>query len=275
MPYDSEALLSKRRDDALRDGSRAQEIIRLSNLWQVNTSLDGAAFEKECGDKIEEIIWAATLILVASGKRGRKPRLDFFLMHILNASLFLPSLVRTLQTKDSKAMLLRAVLPVMLIYLLIRGRPRIDAELMMSYSASPRPPGGLWNDLGPNKAALGDPRNDMHRNPWPEILASVVHAPDAHAVKVIRTLCYAARMYGTTAEGGALGAFLHSKGDQEDEQESHKGMARVDGTIFVRAAGIVMDTLGWVDFGQSPGDWDRSGLGWEDAWKEPEGSTGL
>ena len=46
--------------------------------------------------------------------------------------------------------------------------------------------------------------------------------------------------------------------------------SEMDGTIFVRAAGIVMDSLGWVDYGQEARTWDRSALGWDAAWDNEE-----
>jgi len=44
-------------------------------------------------------------------------------------------------------------------------------------------------------------------------------------------------------------------------------MGEVDGSVFVRAAGLVMGNLGWVGWGEKKGAWDRSALGWDDAWK--------
>ena len=257
MPYDPDALLSKRREDALKGGQRVQEIVRLSNLWVVDPS--------DIASKLEELVWAVTLLLVSTGKPGRKPRLDFFVMHMFTASLFLPSLVSVIPTPQSKMTLLRAVLPVMLIYLLIRGRPRIDADLIMGYTSTPRPPGLEAGTTQPDKAALGDATDEAYVNPWPAILASVVHSPDAHTVKAVRTLYYAAQNYGTTQKGGAIGAFLPNT-----EEETLKGLAGTDGTIFVRATGVIMDTLGWVSHGQEEGKWDRSALGWDDAWKVSE-----
>lgn len=257
MPYNNDAFIRQRFVDASKDG-RPEEIIRLSNLWEVNA----ARGQEELDERVEEFLWLATLLLAGSGKPGRKPRVDFFLMYILNASLFLPSLLRTLPTMDSRVTLLRAFVPVVLILVIIRGRPRINPELMMSYTAVPHPPARL--DAQPDKSCIGDPRDDVSVNPWPEIIASVVHAPDAHTVKAVRTLYYAAQQYGTTPAGGAIGAF------RPDGSETHEGIAKVDGTIFVRAAGVVMDRLGWVSHGQKEGNWDRSGLGWEDAWKNED-----
>ncbi|CAL1713315.1 unnamed protein product [Somion occarium] len=255
MPYDPDALLSKRRRDAVKDG-RAEEIQRLSALWKVDITRG----QRELDEKVEELLWLTTLLFAGSGRRGRKPRLDFFLMHMLNVTLFVPSLLNAIPTIESKALLLRATLPVFLLYLIMRGRPRIDPELMMSYTANPRPPKSE-NAPAPDSSALGDPRRDEFANPWPAIVASVLHAPDPHTVKAIRALYYAAQKYGTTPAGGAIGAF------QPNGEETHKGTSKTDGTIFVRAAGVVMDVLGWVSHGQEEGTWDRSALGWDDAWK--------
>ncbi|THG94331.1 hypothetical protein EW026_g7119 [Hermanssonia centrifuga] len=257
MPYDPDAFLRERFTDAYKDG-RPEEIVRLANLWYIDVSRG----QKELDEKLEELIWLATLLLAGTGKPGRKPRLDFFLMHILNVTLFIPSLLKAIPTVDSKVTLLRAVLPVILMYMLVRGRPRIDPSLLMSYTTTPRPPLASSKDrLQPDKSSIGDPTEDKNVNPWPEIIASVLHAPDAHTVKAIRALYYGAQHYGTTPPGGAIGAF------QPDGTETHDGMAKADGTIFIRAAGVVMDTLGWVSHGQAEGAWDRSALGWDDAWK--------
>ncbi|TFY69556.1 hypothetical protein EVJ58_g339 [Rhodofomes roseus] len=225
--------------------------------WQVDTSRGQEALD----EKVEELLWATTLLLAGSGKHGRPPRLDFFLMHMLNMSIFVPSLLTVIPKAENRAALLHAIVPVLLMYLTIRGRPQIDAPLLMSYTATPRPPS---QDKGPSphSTAIGDRRDAETVNPWPDIVASVLHAPDPHTLKAIRSLYYAAQHYGTTLPGGAIGAF------DAEGRETHEGMAKVDGTIFVRAAGIVMDTLGWVTHGQPAGKWDFSAHGWDDAWND-------
>ena len=260
MPYDPNALLSARFKSALADGTRGAEIRRLSALWQVDISRGQA----ELDEKVEELLWATTLLLLGSGKQGRKPRLDFFLMHMLNASLFVPSLLLAIPTPESRAAFLRALPPVLLMYLTVRGRPRIDADLVMSYTDAPRPPNTNTQVPAPHADAIGDPRDAEDYNPWSDIVADVLHAPDAHTQKAIRALYYASCMYGRTPPGAVIGAF------DTEGRETHPGIAKVDGTLFARAAGVVMDTLGWVAHGQKEGEWDRSALGWEDAWKDGE-----
>ncbi|KAH9841517.1 uncharacterized protein C8Q71DRAFT_700804 [Rhodofomes roseus] len=257
MPYDPDAPLRVRIQDALKTPGRVGEIKRFAAQWQVDTSRGQEALD----EKVEELLWATTLLLAGSGKHGRPPRLDFFLMHMLNMSIFVPSLLTVIPKAENRAALLHAIVPVLLMYLTIRGRPQIDAPLLMSYTATPRPPS---QDKGPSphSTAIGDRRDAETVNPWPDIVASVLHAPDPHTLKAIRSLYYAAQHYGTTPPGGAIGAF------DAEGRETHEGMSKVDGTIFVRAAGVVMDTLGWVTHGQPAGKWDFSAHGWDDAWND-------
>lgn len=79
---------------------------------------------------------------------------------------------------------------------------------------------------------MGNPRVEIYVNPWPEMIRSVLDAPDAHTLEAIRVLYYAAHMYGKTSPGGMIGAYL------PDGMELHAGMAKVDGTIFVMAVGV-------------------------------------
>jgi hypothetical protein len=255
MPYDPDALLSARIRDA-QEGGRLEEIKRLCASW-----FSSSDNEEHLMMKIEEIFWVSTLLFAGTGKPGRKPRLDFFLLHILNATLFLPSLIKIIPTRESKVKLLRGFLSVTLMYIILRGRPRINPNLIMTYTATPSPPEveGISKPKA-DSCVLGDPNNPAFINPWPVILASAIHVPDAHTVKAIRTLYYAAQQYGHRASGDVVGAF-------DNQEETHEGIGKMDGTVFVRAAGIVIDTMGWVTHGQKEGTWDRSALGWDDAWK--------
>jgi hypothetical protein len=151
---------------------------------------------------------------------------------------------------------------VALLVLVTRGRPRVNCEAVAGFRDTPIPPtkeGGI----------IGKPNDkDDTVNPWHAIISSVVHAPEAHVVKVIRALAFAARAYGTDAQ--VPGAFF-TPPEGEGQCETHKGIGKLDGRVFVRAAGVVMDVMGWTGPGNGErgkvGEWDRSALGWEDAWK--------
>ncbi|KAK7033555.1 hypothetical protein VNI00_012779 [Paramarasmius palmivorus] len=261
VPYDSNALISARIKDALRDGG-AEEVQRISSQLQVDENVT----EAEVNEKIEEYIWTAVLLLFATGKEGHKPRLDFFLMHIVTSSLFLKSYVSVLQNPLHKAQLLRAYLPVIILLTLSRGRPKINAELIMKASDKVRPPLHPPEKLYQNdKTSIGNPIQDEDYNPWPALIEASLYAPDSHVLKTMRTLVYAAREYGDTQPGQVAGAYRSGR-----DEETHPGMAKVDGSLFVRAAGVLMDYMGWTTHGQVAGNWDRSALGWEEAWLDEE-----
>ncbi|CAA7269317.1 unnamed protein product [Cyclocybe aegerita] len=254
LPYDPNALISARIRGALADG-RAEEIVRLCALYHISDAIT----DPEINAKVEEIIWTTVLLMSATGRPEQNPRLDFFLMHLVTSSLFVRPLAGVLSKPKHKAALLRTYIPVIILITLSRGRPRIDPTLVMSYTDVPRPPVPLHE---PSSSALGNPGSDVYYNPWPAVEEGVRYHPDSHVLKAMRTLIHGTKMYGTTAPGGVPGAFRSADG-----KETHKNMAAVDGTLFVRAAGVMMDYMGWVGVGQDPGEWDRSALGWDAAWE--------
>ncbi|KIJ41069.1 hypothetical protein M422DRAFT_780499 [Sphaerobolus stellatus SS14] len=236
LPYDPDALLSKRTKDYAENG-------------------------EELESRVEEMIFLATFLAMGTGRANRKPRIDFFLMHLLTSSLFLPSYLNVLPTLQTKRDVFRAYIQAVGYYLVVRGRPRINPELLMSYTDNPSPrikfssitSKAQPSALGPNKL-----------NPWLPIIEDVVHAPDSHTLKSLRTLLYAATKFGTLKKGEIIGAY------GPDGKETHSGISEVDGTVFIRAAGILMDTMGWVSHGEKAGEWDRSALGWDDAWRNDD-----
>ena len=256
MPYDPDALLRVRAKLALDNGG-AEEIHRICSQY----GLFGDFKETDLASKVEECIWASTLLLASTGREGRKPRLDFFLMHLVTSSVFLQPLCALLEKPAYKAALLNAYIPVFVLITLSRGRPRINPKLLMSYTDIPRPPGSSSNVPETNNGSLGNPQNDADYNPWPAMIEAVQYHPDSHVPKTLRTLILASQRYGDKAPGEAIGAFHRDSGG-----ETHVGTGELDGTIFTRAAGLVMETLGWVSYGQKAGEWDRSALGWDAAW---------
>lgn len=262
MPYDNNALISTRMKAALTEG-RAEEIQRICSRMNLDNLSDD-----DYSAKANEIIWTCTLIMFATGKPGRNPRLDFFLMHLVTSSIFLKSYVNSLQVASHKADLIRIYVSTMILLLLSRGRPVIKPELVMTYTDKPRPPSShTSNYYKADGTALGNPLEDADYNPWPALVASSLHAPDSHVLKTMRTLVYAARECGDTLPGCVDGAFLRD----DAHGESHPGSSKLDGSLFVRAAGMTLDYMGWVVHGQPAREgWDRSALGWDDAWLDGE-----
>jgi len=172
-------------------------------------------------------------------------------MHYLTGALFLPSVLQVVETTLAKAQLLHSYVRVAALILMLRGRPRIDIPLVMSYPMSPQPPGGT---AAASTSALGTPDDS---NAWLVVVRNALHHPEPHVAKAARTLYYAAQLYGHTPAGAFRGSFDVSGA------ETYAGSA---GTVFIRAAGIMSQALGWVIAGEDGADWDRSGLGWVEAW---------
>ena len=169
-----------------------------------------------------------------------------------------------LKKAEHKAALLRAYVPVILLLTLARGRPRIDPEVLMSYTDAPRPPPSGQAKNQPGLTSIGNPEDDADYNPWPALIEGVLYHSDSHVLKSMRTLVFAAQHFGDKGPGEVIGAFRN--GHDGKKEETHAGISKVDGTIFVRAAGVMMDTLGWLGRGQKEGEWDHSALGWDAAW---------
>jgi len=181
-------------------------------------------------------------------------------MHALTSSIFFPAFMKVVPNPTNQVRLMKHWAVLMGTILVIRGRPQVDAGIVMrTLTETPLPPGFVNAVPGPHTSAVGGNTNaaGFPTNPWTHIIDSALRAPDSHTIKSIRSLLYAAKIYGQTPLG-ALG----------QDYPGIKGLKEVDGTLFIRTAGVVMDTLGWVDWGQAEGKWDSSALGWEDAWKD-------
>ncbi|KAF9044692.1 hypothetical protein BDP27DRAFT_1455050 [Rhodocollybia butyracea] len=219
---------------ASRNPGIAEDIRALCAKFHVDESLGDA----EMMSKIEEIIWASVLILFATGKEGKKPRLDFFLMHLVTSSLFLRCYIDVLKNPAHKVAIIKAFFPGLLLYTIARGRPIINPLLLMAASDKPRP--RMFPAL-PTKSLRAV-----------ALIDACQYASDVHVTKTLRTLVLASKEYGDTPAGGVIGAFK-----------------RDNPKFFARAAGILMDYTGWKVYGQAEReDWDRTGLGWEEAWND-------
>ncbi|KAF9021105.1 hypothetical protein BDP27DRAFT_1439345 [Rhodocollybia butyracea] len=245
VPYDPDAIIPDRIKAAVRDG-RSEEIQALCAKFHVDESLDN----DKMLSKVEELVWVSVLLLFATGKEGKKPRLGFFLMHLVTSSLFLRSYIGTLENPAHKAAIIKAFLPSILLYTIARGRPTIKPHLLMTASDKPRPPyvsGSPYKKT--TNSGIGSALDDEDYNPWPAMIEA-----SQYAFQGIRE--YNSR--------GVIGAFKRD----DPSAETHTGISQVDGTIFVRAAGMLMDFMGWSAYGQPErDDWDRSALGWDEAWK--------
>ena len=178
-------------------------------------------------------------------------------MHLVTSSLFLPSLLAFL-SPPSQALLLRSYFAASLACWISRGRPKIDIKGFYSSSvtAYPLPSGSLPR---PDASTLPHPDADPNRvkavtpTPWlPIIETSLVH-PDEHLIKLQRALAHYSALFGIREQGA-------KEGGLQGAAEELEGAELLDGTLFIRVAGLTAQQLGRVREGEPKGGWDFQGL---------------
>lgn len=165
-------------------------------------------------------------------------------MHLVTSSLFLPMFVEHL-SPQAQAILFRSFLASALTVWVARGRPAIPIASFYSRTSptltTPEP------KLSPDKETLA--KDVLTPNAWFALLQSTILHPNEHLPKLQRAFAQYAQQYGDSPAGIWKGTEL-------------EGAELLDGTVFVRAAGLTMDRLGWMREGQPKGDWDTLGF-WE------------
>ncbi|KAH7918719.1 hypothetical protein BV22DRAFT_1199852 [Leucogyrophana mollusca] len=201
--------------------------------WSIDLSRPG-----ELERKIEELSWMNVLIYgVSAWKEERGLRADFILMHIVTSALFLPSLLSTLSPR-SQAILLRAHFTASLVQWVMRGRPSFPIKTFFA-TTSTLPSTPSDSQPTPSAKALPSPTSPhaFTPNPWLPIIENALVHPDDHLCKLQRALVHFERVYGTRGPGYFAGTEL-------EEAEY------IDGSLFVRVAGMTAGQLGWVREGQ-------------------------
>ncbi|KAK0453854.1 hypothetical protein EV421DRAFT_1766925 [Armillaria borealis] len=191
--------------------TKGEALFQYTNQWTLHLS-----DPKELRRKIEELQWMNTIIYTVSGSRpGKEFHADFFFMHLVTSSLFLPSLANFLST-TSQALLLRSYMAVSLAWWISRGRPSFDIPKFIESDNN--------KSVNPDStAANGDLSSTP--NPWFAIIQQALFHPDDHLCKMQRALAYFAALYGTRP--GGLPDF---------SQTELPGAEKLDGTLFLRAA---------------------------------------
>ncbi|EJF60831.1 hypothetical protein DICSQDRAFT_61817 [Dichomitus squalens LYAD-421 SS1] len=221
---------------------RGEALAELMKDWTV----DGTNAQ-DVANKIEELFWTNTTIFGVGGFWGRKKTKngkfngDFFLMHLVTSVLFLPSLAAYLSPTSVNILLRTYLLNTLALYV-ARGRPPLPiAEFYDTVTPTPAPPADTTTE--PVDGTL-DPENTTP-NAWLAIVQSTLMHPDDHLCKLQRSLAHFAALYGTTPAGRLkeLGVEL-------------EGAERLDGSLFVRTAGLALERVGWMREGEERKEWD-------------------
>ncbi|KAJ1299807.1 hypothetical protein OPQ81_000706 [Rhizoctonia solani] len=213
-----------------------------ASLWTISED------EKDIRERVEELNWFVTLLFGVGGWNKRRGfRANFFLAHLVTSNIFLPSILSLLKPKN-QVVLLRAYFATSLVWFVAQGRPELDIQgFFQSVTADPKP----------NRDSNALVAKEAEGNPWYTILSHTIYHPEEHHIKAERALAHGAALYGTRPKG----YFVHTE---------LKGAEEIDGTLFVRTGGLLIDALHWEyevkerDGGVDQGNgWSREGLGWD------------
>jgi hypothetical protein len=231
------------------------------NMWKFDISTDAGI-----ADAIEELSWANVLMYGVGGFSPDKPfNADFFLMHLVTSSIFLPSLLACIDKFSSRRLLLLAYFTSALTYYVARGRPQLDVRSFYKNTEN------LLNEVpGPSpepaSGTLPTPTSGMAHTPnawYPMIQTTIVH-PNEHLCKAQRALAHHASLYGLRKQGWCVppeGRIVTAaQVAREEEAEDKVGLQELDGTFFVRVAMLTQNRLGWMREGEPGGEWDFEGF---------------
>jgi hypothetical protein len=168
-------------------------------------------------------------------------------MHLVTSSLFLSQIFTEL-TRSSQIQLLRGYFAVCMAWYVGRGRPSFDIKAFFTDATTlhPTPPGPRPS---PHTGVNPSPSSPeaITPNSWLPIIQSTLAHPDSHLPKLQRALNEYSAHFGLTPAGTFKDTEL-------------KDAELIDGTLFIRAAGLTFSRLGWVREGEAPGAWNEEGF---------------
>ncbi|KAK0475744.1 hypothetical protein IW261DRAFT_1340087 [Armillaria novae-zelandiae] len=235
VPYGDEDAFAKTLE------ANGEALSRYASQWTLDLS-----DPKEVNRKVEELQWMNTIIYAIGGSQsGKKFNSDFFLMHLVTSSLFLPSFVAYL-TPPSQALLLRHYMTVSIAWWVSRGRPGFDIPKFFGADTPLVPP------TSPATKTPSWKLTSTH-NPWFKIIQHAVVHPDDHLCKIQRAFVHYATLYG-----------MHPSGEPGFSRTELPGAEKLDGTLFLRAAYLTAKHFepreGEKSNGENSFKWDRSGF---------------
>ncbi|KAI9463455.1 hypothetical protein HD554DRAFT_2175559 [Boletus coccyginus] len=204
--------------------------------WTIDLDQPG-----EVERKMEELVWLSSLVYGVGGSTPNGFQSDFFLMHMVTSSIFLPSLIAYL-TPRSQVLLLRRYLFTVLTWWVARGRPVLNIKsFMTTTSVEPSVPTTPSPKTPPTTETTPTP------NPFLPVLQSAITHPNDHFVKIQRTFAHFDTLYGRRPAG-------YFKGTELEDAEL------LDGSLFLRASLLTADYIGWVREGQEPTPFSLGGF---------------
>ncbi|ODN80020.1 hypothetical protein L202_03881 [Cryptococcus amylolentus CBS 6039] len=274
VPYNPDSMINDQLLSAVSDG-RGEALVGLVEGWEVPLKEDyegeGGKFRWE--GLMRDVGVFTTLLACGTGRKGYEPRVDFFLMHALTSSIFIPAYLPLLTPPQIRAFL-KTYLLVLFQIAISRGRPALNPDLIMSYdlyTSSDSDVGSKQDEgkEGKKIKSLLDPSpagEGKGKNVWLDIIDRSLSYPDSHIVKSIRSLVFYSQLFGSLPAGS------FAPPSSSKNRTELQGLEKVDGTLFQRAAGVIMRT---IPEGEEEARWDRSQLGYDGAWTKGPGQGKL
>ena len=178
-------------------------------------------------------------------------------MHLVTSLIFLPSLLASLQP-PSQALLLRYYFTACLAAFIRRGRPNLNIKSLYESQETIYPiPGGMLPT--PHEKCLPLPGADPNRikaitpTPWLPIIETSLCHPSEHLVKLQRALAHFNTLFGARGPGA-------NEGGLKGAAQELDGAELLDGTLFIRVAGLTAKRMGKVREGEANRGWDFTGF---------------
>lgn len=164
-------------------------------------------------------------------------------MHLVTSAAMVSSILGAAKP-SSASLLLKTYFLFTLIVYVARGRPPLPiADFYQETTARPSAPGSVPQSAEKTIGSAASP------NSWLQIIQTTLVHPDEHLCKIQRALAHSAVLYAGTPPGTFSRFADHGL----------KGAEVLDDTLFVRAAGLTAERLGWMREGEGRRDWDRGG----------------
>ncbi|KAG1860779.1 hypothetical protein F4604DRAFT_1126059 [Suillus subluteus] len=206
--------------------------------WTIDLSIPG-----EIERKMEECIWTTSVMYAVGGWSEKGFTADLFLMHLVTSSLFIPSLIASLSPR-AQVLFLRVYFASAIASWISRGRPCFNFKRFFK-STSPVP--NTPNNLAVPPADSALTQDAQPPNPFLPLIQSSITHPDDHHTKIQRAFAHFSTIYGPRPKGYFAGTEL----DGADE---------LDGSLFLRAAVLTADHMGWVGKGEEAKEWSSEGF---------------
>ncbi|EKM51237.1 uncharacterized protein PHACADRAFT_263270 [Phanerochaete carnosa HHB-10118-sp] len=254
------------------DEKSVDRVVRVggTNLVEYLTSWFGTVNEDAATlrAKFEEVVWMNTVVYGVGGWAGRELgedenkefNGDFFLMHLVTSALLTSSLLNIL-TPKSAALLLKTYFAFSVVLYVARGRPSLPIDAFYAHTtAHPHPSGPMPT---PDKDTLPPDEQRVQLTPssWLAIVQTTLGHPNEHLCKAQRALYHFAEWLGGTRAHAFAG--LSSSDLSSIDSGAGGGLTGaevLDGTLFLRAAGLTAGRLGWMREGEKGRGWDAKGF---------------